>query len=335
MMSEPNNSSLATFAHLLRHNILRLSTVSAWGLAVISVVTLLARDWWLADLFANLRVQDTIGLLLTATTQTCFRRWRLLALSLLCIMLHLPWFASGIPSGSTGDPAGTPLLSVTTANVFTANQRYSDIESELTQSNSDVVAIVELSSDLAAHLSQNFVRQYPYSIKQPLDLGNFGIGLYSKRPFETAKIMYFNSDDIPSIAATVVCQEQRIHILATHTLPPMGRFGFAHRNTHLRMVTSYVQERRRAHPDVPLLVVGDLNITPWSPVYHDFLNASQLASAGTGAGWTPTWYLYPAFPFGLVLDHVLMTRELACQSYTVGSDAGSDHRFVTTQLTPR
>lgn len=320
-----------------RDRLAQFTQATGWLLCVLTLLTLTARHWWFGDLLANLRIQLAIAILLTAVIQTCLYLRKSAIVQLLLIGLHLPWLASGLPTGSVdeGSIESPPekSLVVTTANVYSGNRRYGDIEAELLRCDSDIVAIVELSSGLAAHLSGDFRGHYPHALIEPQDRGNFGIGVYSKFPFETSSVLNFGSESIPSVAASVVCKGKRIHVLATHTLPPMGASAFEHRNGHIRKVVEHVERHRQLEPETPVVVVGDLNLTPWSPVYHDFLKSADLTSAGTGRGWTPTWYRYPVFPFGLVLDHLLMTEGLTCLSYDVSDDVGSDHRFVTSTLT--
>lgn len=319
----------------LRNHFASLLVVAGCMLCLATVLTLLARQWWLGELLANLRMQLTIALLVIAIALAYCRCWKSVALQLLCIGWHVSWFASGLPSASVGDTLAGRSLTLTTANVNSGNQSYADIEAEVLESDSDVVAIVELSDGLARHLSQEFLKRYPYAVTELQDSRNFGIGLYSKVPFQQSRVIGFGNDSVPSIAATMVHEGQPIHVLATHTLPPMGAYACQHRNRHLRLLAEHVWQHQQRVPDVPVVVLGDLNLTPWSPVFIDLLKDAQLTSAAAGRGWTPTWYAYPVFPFGLVLDHVLMTNGLCCHAYAVGGDVGSDHRFVTAQLTLR
>ncbi len=78
-----------------------------------------------------------------------------------------------------------------------------------------------------------------------------------------------------------------------------------------------------SEPTLPVILVGDLNLTPWSPHLATFEQASHLRRAVTGWNLTPTWYRFPAFPFGLVLDHALISEHLICNRHQVGSDMGS------------
>ncbi len=82
-----------------------------------------------------------------------------------------------------------------------------------------------------------------------------------------------------------------------------------------------------------MIVLGDLNLTPWSPLFSDLEASTELTRARHGYGLTPTWYAkVGTFAMGLVLDHCLISDELECVSHRVGADIGSDHRAVIVGL---
>jgi endonuclease/exonuclease/phosphatase (EEP) superfamily protein YafD len=107
---------------------------------------------------------------------------------------------------------------------------------------------------------------------------------------------------------------------------------FAHRNLHLQKLSEKIRNEQQHPAPQPVIVVGDFNLTPWSPIFADFERSSGLHNAADGFGFTPTWYRFDGFPFGLVLDHVLVSGDMQCAAYDVGPDIRSDHRSVTVQL---
>ena len=314
----------------IRNRIWLCNVVAIAALVVVTMMSLFAENFWLCDLSANLRVQWLLGLIATAFVTSVYRRWRWLLPQVVLLAVHLPFFESVVQQKS--HHAMTAAITVTTANVFTSNANYVGVEAELQSADADVIAVLELSSGLRKHLANVFQHDYPFSLVDAQDNGNFGIGLYSRHEFESAKLTYFNDESIPSIVAVVTVDGRRFQLMATHTLPPIGERGFSHRNRHLQLLAKEVQSLQKQAPGVPVIVVGDLNLTPWSPVFAEFAHAAGLYRASQPFDCTPTWYQHPIFPFGLVLDHVLTTNELSCSSYAVGTDVGSDHRFVTVGL---
>ena len=296
--------------------------------AAATLIGLFARSHWLADLFTNLRVQQVIALLIACAVFTCLRKWRWLAVPLVLLAFHLPWFSSAF----VGKPIEVrePELVVMVANVLTSNRSPERVIDQVKQSNADAVAILELGTPLANDLEREIAADYPHRISRPQDLGNFGIGLYSRHPLSNVAAFTLNVDSIESISANVETGDGTYRIIATHPLPPVGRRGFSRRNEHLEMLAQRLGEMRQREPDVPTIVVGDLNLTPWSPLMDDFESATKLRRAGRGYGLRPTWYArMSVFPMGLVLDHGFISSDLECVSRHVGKPMGSDHRAVT------
>ena len=320
--STGKSSALQTY---FRARVRSLTITATVLLFIFTALSLPARHWWVSDICANLRIQWWVGLIAVAGLSALQRRRKLFVTIIFALGIHAYYLPPAFRS-VTGDRA-TPVIRVATANVLTSNRRYDDIEKELLNTNADVIAVLELSDGLRTHLSGAFAEQYPFTRNSPQDNGNFGIGLYSRIPFEEAKLDHFNDQRIQSVIAKVNRDGRTFRIIATHTLPPMGPGAFSHRNRHLQLLAKHVNQERIDHPETPVIVLGDLNITPWSPVFRDFLKSSKLTSAPHGL--TPTWYRFPFFPFGLVLDHVLATGDLMPCEYTVSPDVGSDHRFVT------
>jgi endonuclease/exonuclease/phosphatase (EEP) superfamily protein YafD len=94
----------------------------------------------------------------------------------------------------------------------------------------------------------------------------------------------------------------------------------------------------RALPDAiakispgPIIVAGDFNCTPWSPLFADLLAATGLHDSALGFGTWPTWYS-SLLPLGIKIDHVLVAHGVAVRNHQVGHDVGSDHFPVIVDL---
>lgn len=313
-----------------------------WGLTLLAlllltlttVLGLLARYHWIADLCANLRTQHVIALTVLLLIVIFYQRWRWLALSVVLLLIHVPWYLSAIVGATeTAQPAE---LTVMVINVLSSNQDFHSIEEQIAEKSPDVFAVLELRSPLGRALEKAFAPTYPHRITLPQDSGNFGIGLYSRHPLSNIERFALNVASIETIAATVTKDEKEHRIVATHPLPPIGAGGFEDRNEHLRQLAVRIDEFRTQHPEIPMIVLGDLNLTPWSPLFSDFESSSGLKRAGRGYGLTPTWYAsIEIFAMGLVLDHCLISDDLRCVSHDVGADIGSDHRAVIVGLMSR
>ncbi len=82
---------------------------------------------------------------------------------------------------------------------------------------------------------------------------------------------------------------------------------------------------------LPLIALGDFNITPYSPHFRQLLVDGNLRSAAEGFGWQPTW---PTFlpPAGIQIDHAFVSPKVAVQGFRRGASDGSDHRPIVIDL---
>ena len=108
-------------------------------------------------------------------------------------------------------------------------------------------------------------------------------------------------------------------LLATHPLPPISVDYARLRDEQLARIGALA-----AGLDGPLLLLGDLNITPWSHPYRRLMRDSGLSDGATGFGVQPTW---PAGkpPLWIPIDHTLHSEAVVVLDRRVGPDLGSDH----------
>jgi len=113
-----------------------------------------------------------------------------------------------------------------------------------------------------------------------------------------------------------------LRVIALHAVnpaAPIGR-GIFWRNRQLELAAQYASAR-----DGRTLLLGDLNLTPWSPYFGDLLQLGRLRDSGVGHGLAPSWT--GASPLlGLSIDHALIGDRLTVQDRRLGPAMGSDHR---------
>ena len=305
-----------------------LSRLCCLSVIVVTLTTLAARFFWVADLLANLRMQQVIAILVLGAILVLIKQFRYAGILGCCLIVHLAAMVPQIAAKPNRIAKNGEAVRVMTINALTSNLQHASVANEITEDSPDIVAVLELSSALESYLRDELSATYPYRVESSSDAGNFGIGLYSKRKLENV-VRFRLNENILSIQAD--CSGMRI--IATHPLPPMGKQGFRSRNEHIRQLADRVSQLRSETPSIPVVVMGDFNLTPWSPHYRSFLNSSGLRRAKLGWGIAPTWYADgSSFPFGLVIDHIFISEELGCDNYRVGNDVGSDHRSVSVRL---
>lgn len=302
-------------------------------LAVATLLTGFARLYWVWDLLANLRVQQVIAALFLMAICVIYRRWIWLTIPLACLLVHAPWFLPDLDRVG-GSPDVRQVLNVTVCNVLTSNRNFDTAIKDILSAEPDVFVVLEIDSAWAAEIEAATNREYPYKLVHPDDRGNFGIGLYSRHPIPHSQSFRLN-EGIPSIEAVVDVKGASYRIIGTHPLPPTGNRNFQSRNEHLRMLAGRVQHPQLDYQGLPTIVMGDFNLTPWSPFFHDFELDSGLRRAEHFANMTPTWHVLPTFPLGLSLDHIFISDDLTYWGRKVGGPIGSDHRSVSATVCPQ
>ena len=83
------------------------------------------------------------------------------------------------------------------------------------------------------------------------------------------------------------------------------------------------------------IVVGDFNLTPYSPHFKRFVNEARLLPARCCVLHRATWpvVLGDAW-FGIPIDHSFVASGVQVVSRTVGPHLGSDHLPVTLTVQP-
>jgi endonuclease/exonuclease/phosphatase (EEP) superfamily protein YafD len=72
------------------------------------------------------------------------------------------------------------------------------------------------------------------------------------------------------------------------------------------------------------VVLGDLNITAFSPHFQSLLAQSGLRSAVPGMQWLPTWPTFLPIA-GIQIDHALVSPGITVRGVERGPRVGSDH----------
>lgn len=338
-MSTGPTPSKKSFGQRLVSGLHLVATLWLAGAVAVTWATLGARTWWLGDVLASLRIQILLALLPLLLLTLSLRSYRQLSILLLLLFWHGSFLQSAVMSSSTRDTNTTApqsaapdqpvqTLSICLANVWMGNTDYVRICRTFRESRADVLAVVELSDGLQTAITTQFAAEYPYFLAKASETGAFGIGLWSRYPLARAEIVDFDVREMPSIFAEVEVGELRTRIVVTHPVPPIFADAWRHRNNHLRAMANDPDVKWSEKSPMRTVIVGDFNLTPWSPIYSQLLDEVGLHDAAAGAGLTPTWYRWPLFPFGLMLDHVWYSPNLRCLQRRILPEMGSDHRPI-------
>lgn len=274
---------------------------------------------WLLELFSHFRVQyaaglGIVGLLLLA------RRRRVAGVLALVFAGVNAWLVVPLYRAPTNEANGHgPPLRVLTLNVNARRGSPQRVLELINHEAPDLFTLQEVTPSWVAAL-QPLERRYPNHELAPRQ-DNFGIALYSRWPIEDVATLQLGGAGLPSLAATIVRNQERWRVVATHPPPPISARLAARRDQAMAALADSID------PAMPTLVLGDLNATVWSPQLANLLATSGLMSSAAGFGLQPTW------PNGLPLlyiaiDHVLHSPDIITMTHRRGFDVGSDHLAV-------
>jgi endonuclease/exonuclease/phosphatase (EEP) superfamily protein YafD len=290
---------------------------------------LLGTLWWPFELAAHATLYSTLALSAATPLLLCKTRHRRVKLGVLCA-LALAWNSAlllPLVAPSMVVVGRSARLRVMTLNVLTRNMRHGDVLQLVESEDPDVLSLIEVNDRWLDAMSPLGER---YSTVHSVPRGdNFGMAFYSRLPVDSIETLELCSAQVPSIAATIRTAGRSVTILATHPLPPIGAERAGLRNEQLAAVAEWAREQEN-----PVIVMGDLNVTPWSPYFRSLLRRGKLKDSGYGFGIHSTWRPGSTI-LGIPIDHVLHSPELLVLSRHVGPEVGSDHKAVVVELMAR
>lgn len=280
------------------------------------------------DLLSHFRIQYIVLLLPLLLVAAVARRFVAVIVLASCLAIHLV----AVYQSQQRVPIAAELsaqshhrtLRVMSSNLLASNQGHDKQISLIHSANPDVIVFQEYTPVWHSALSAE-LGNYPHRITAALN-NPFGIAIYSKHAFTDAVINHLFPGSSPSAAVTLSVAGKAVEIFGTHPPPPMSASMYHERNRHLQKLAAHA--KARSHP---LVIAGDLNTSPWSQSFQQFLERGNLYDARAGKGLFPTW---PAFfsPLQIPIDYILVSKHFKVTSMNSSSDLSSDHKSVWATL---
>ena len=310
--------------------------ITMWGLAeavgflgcVATVLGFLGQWSWFCDLFSHFRVQYLAGLLgvsifllIGKHNKTAFLCFAFALVNLYCVA---PVFLLKAKISPLDYPYGQHRAML--INVHSEMGDPDLVMNVIREQKPDFVVLEEVTESWMRALS-GLTNPLPYVVTSPRE-DNFGIAFLSQHPLLSKSVLFLGKAEVPSILVSVKIDGGVIEILATHPLPPVGSEYSSLRNEQLDRIADSIKGRS------PFLLLGDLNMTPWSPYFQRFITQSGLHNSAKGFGFQPSW---PAqLPFlGIPIDHCLHSEGIAITGRKIGPRVGSDHFPLIVDFTLR
>ena len=291
----------------------RLCVIGGAGLAVATLLGFLGQFCWVFDLFSHFRVQYFQLALIFTGIAIWKKNNRLLISFVLLVCLNyafvLPLYF-GKPPVASEKPARAMLM-----NLLASNGNASQVLEAIATVNPDILVLEEVTPKWAEELGE---LDYPYRLADVRG-DCFGMMVLSRYPLSKTNVVFAGTAGVPTLTANVHFPQGEISLIGTHPLPPINGKYSKHRNAQLAELPELVEDLTR-----PVLLIGDLNASPWSAHFVRLLKESGLKNSMKGFGFQPSW---PADSrlLRIPIDHVLHSPEIVIHSRSVGPSIGSDH----------
>jgi endonuclease/exonuclease/phosphatase (EEP) superfamily protein YafD len=264
----------------------------------------------------HFRLQYLLGGIVAAIAYALSKQKLGLLLALFCVGLNaieiVPWY---VPTASSSDRD----LRVMVSNVLTSNRRYADVIDYVRAESPDVLVIMEMDLTWQQHL-EPLKSLLPYAITEPRS-DNFGLAIFSKIPLANPQVREWGKSAIvvPSLTANITVRDRVISIIATHPVPPSNEEYLMSRNSQISELADYVRQVGNES-----IVMGDLNMSMWSPYYRQFIDRANLRNTRQGFGIQPSWPTHLPL-LQIPIDHFVITSKISVSNNRIGKDIGSDH----------
>lgn len=277
---------------------------------------------WPFDLFANFRVQY-MGLFALCVVALTITRWRKMAIvALLGVAATTASMARYFPEAEqvVADGVAFKLL---TFNVWFRNDDLARVASFLERSQADVIVLQEVDLSRLDELSRE-LKSYPYHVQTPKV--RRGLVIFSRTMLSDVEHFEIPARVTRISRVKVAWRGASVSVIGAHLRWPVSPAKARQRAWELGMIADRVRLETG-----PVVVAGDMNLTPWSPFFARFVERSGLHDCALGQGLLPTW---PSqfIPLRIRIDQCFVSSHWQVRDVEVGRWLGSDHLPQTIDL---
>jgi endonuclease/exonuclease/phosphatase (EEP) superfamily protein YafD len=285
------------------------------------------------DFYGQLQAQVLLAAVIVALAALLWRRWGMLLAGLACVAslgLSLYSYVS-LPARVPAVPEA-PVLRIAWGNLRNWSTGGDAVQRLLESETPDIAVLTEVSEHHRAAVTA--APGYVFRSRFPAGSA-FDVMLMSRRRPTELRFDYERGTDLPVMIARF-CPDTGVTgclaLVALHApRPPLlaGALGAPARRRDGMLAHAAGIARRHLEAGDHVLLLGDLNATPYSAAFHAVLAASGLADSARVPAEQPAWprpTWLSAWPgIGLPIDHALVSPGIRIVERRLGPDIGSDH----------
>jgi len=287
------------------------------------LISLFGAQYWGAELFTHFRLYYVMVQALLALIFLHGGHRVLMVLTMAFAVPNIwvvgPYVAPIVASlaAPANVASGTSGVDIVALNVNYRNDDYARVADYLRDRDPDIIVIAEFTAawrDGLAHLRES----HPYQLSK-LRPDQWGLAIFSRVPLVDPELIELAQTDAVHARFVVAVGTRKLEVFAVHLFSPTSPARARDRNVQLEDLATRVKDSRHQP-----LVVGDMNLTPFSPYFRRLLDQSGLQDARRGEGFHVTWPA-SALPIWIPIDHALVGPQVTGVQVDAGPDVGSDH----------
>lgn len=238
----------------------------------------------------------------------------------------------------TREPVG-PHVRILTYNVNWGSPQPDLVAQAILQVNADIVCLQETTLQWEHYLRQILGDEYSFmTFRNSANRMGGGLGFLAKRPLEDVAYIPSETGWFDGWIMKAETDIGPVQFLNVHLRPPVSDSGswvsgyFTTGSDRQREMETFYARRE---PQTPIVVLGDFNDGPDSPVIRWLEEQQSLTNALPQFDRSsPTWqWQTSVYTLKRRMDHILYSRDLDCTAAAVLQAGASDHFPVKATLT--
>lgn len=321
----PRRSAAQVRIRLIRRGLLLLAVIASLSV----LAGFLGALHPLLDLFSHFQVHLLLGCAFLLTLSVIARARASALLMLVACLVTGAGVAPYRPSHALGSVMGGERLRVMSVNALATNTNHQALLDEVRRADPDVLVVIEVAEHWERALG-SLRDVYPYSsMARSMEHPHLGVEVFSKLALRDIPFPpELRGSGFRGLILDVETPTVTIRLIAAHPDPPISIRASRNRDRFLRLLNQVVRDSDSG----PVLVVGDLNTTPWGHGYRLLTRGTSLRNARLGFGVRGTWHARLPALLRVPIDHVLANKSFGVISFETGADIGSDHLPVIASL---
>jgi endonuclease/exonuclease/phosphatase (EEP) superfamily protein YafD len=233
------------------------------------------------------------------------------------------------------DADKTNILKVMSFNIKIENTHLDRIVNSIKSTDPDLALLVEIDAEITKNIGVKIIDRFPYSFRSP----GGDLAVLSKLPLEDSSGEKLLGSKDTHLITHIKYRNKQIQIIGVHPFVPIKSATFNRRNLQIDALANYLQLKQS-----PTILMGDFNLSPWSPYYRQFIDKTSLHNTRYGFGILPSWIrpsTYVKLPHLLLpllnipIDHIFVSKDFKVVNTYVGDNGNSDHAPIISELTMR